>query len=316
MKESTKNIIKVAAVLLVLAIIVSSVFALRSCSAPPDYETMRARVEELIEASFDVNDVVWGEGLETYERVAYPTRTLWESGKTYVDENGAEKPLNYYYYYALGANDEIVAYRAQSSKADFSYALVSAVELDKQSLEARYPLAEGEAASAELYSKLYTSENGKQHVYLIPYVEPAYDLYYVSSDPTDYDYVLPDSKYASVDDVKALIRTVYSSDYAESLDQVLFDGVMEGDFVQKARYTTIQSSRGAMFASLNTYEPLFTERRVYLYSSARINRANSNSSMVVVDFYSYLPSDPTVVDTASLTFTLQDGVWYLATPTY
>ena len=66
MNESTKNILKVAAAVLALALVVSSVFIFRSCSAPPDYEEIRDRAEELIEKSFDINDILWGEGLVRY----------------------------------------------------------------------------------------------------------------------------------------------------------------------------------------------------------------------------------------------------------
>ena len=61
MKDTTKKILKILAIVIAFAIIISSVFIIRSCTAPPEYEEIRARVEELIEASFDVNDVIWGE---------------------------------------------------------------------------------------------------------------------------------------------------------------------------------------------------------------------------------------------------------------
>ena len=48
MKDTTKNIIKAVAVVLALVLIVSSIFIVRSCSAPPDYEEIRERVEEAV----------------------------------------------------------------------------------------------------------------------------------------------------------------------------------------------------------------------------------------------------------------------------
>ena len=115
MKDTTKNIIKAVAVAVAFALIISSIFTIRSCSAPPDYEEIRERVEELIEKSFDVNDIVWGNGLPTYPREIAPKREFYESGKSYVDENGEEQPLNYYYYYVNTSGVNIVAFREQKA---------------------------------------------------------------------------------------------------------------------------------------------------------------------------------------------------------
>ena len=318
MKDVTKNILKAAAIVLVLALIISSVFIIRSCSAPPDYEEIRSRVEELIEASFDVNDVIWGNGLPTYPRVTAPKTEFYESGKLYVDANGNEQPLNYYYYYLPTSGINVLAFREQHAlKESFRYAYVSSIKLaDTSSLASLFPLAEGETAPDGLYSEIYSDSERKIYAYFIPYTEPTYEFYYLESDPTDYGFVRADSKYLSVDSIKDYVRTVYASDYADSLDSILFDGVMSGDFVQKARYTTVQTSRGAFFARLYDFEPLFTERRVYLYDTARIDRSNSNDTSVVVEFESYLPSSPDKITPTKVSFVLQDGIWYLASPTY
>ena len=317
MKDTTKNIIKAVSVAVAFALIISSIFIIRSCSAPPDYEEIRKRVEELIEKSFDVNDIVWGNGLPTYPREIAPKREFYESGKTYVDENGEEQPLNYYYYYVNTSGVNIVAFREQKAvKEDFRYAYVSSSPIDAAVLASLYPATEGENAADGLYSEVFFDAERKIYAYLIPYTEKQSEFYYLESDPADYGFVHTDSKYNSVDDIKAYIRTVYASDYADSLDTILFDGVMSGDYVQKARYTTIQTSRGAFFARNYDFEPLFTERRVYLFDTARIDRRNSNDSTVVVEFDSYLPSSPDKITPTKVSFALQDGIWYLSNPTY
>lgn len=311
MKDSIKKILKILAVVLAFALIISSVFIIRSCSAPPDYEEIRARVEELVEASFDVNTIVWGEGLPTYPRV---TKPIWS-----VYKGAGEQSLDYYYYFVdTNKKDEkIVAFRElKNNDAKFSYAVMTSQPTDAASLAAIYPAAEGVSVSEELYSELYSDAAKNVYLYLIPYSERNYDFYYTDSDDKDYDYVLDNAKCTSIDEIKELVRTVYASDYADSLDQMLFDGVtiLEGDVVQKARY--INGFQGSRLASLNTFEPLFAERRVYLYDTAKIDRSNSNDSMVVVEFSTYLPSAPEKYVTSKLTFTLQDGIWYLASPTY
>ena len=319
MKDTTKNIIKAVAVVLALVLIVSSIFIVRSCSAPPDYEEIRERVEELVEKSFDVNDIVWGNGLPTYERVTKPIWQNYESGKTYLDENGEEKLLNYYYYYLDISGAQIVAFRPhKTNDENFKYGFVTRESINPATLTELYPILDGQNASDDFYKEIYADAKAKTYVYSIPYAEKDYEFYYVDGDPADYDFVVDGSKYASVADIKAYVRTVYASDYADSLDSILFDGVTisEGSLVEKARYATIDTSRGSLFASLNTFEPLFAERRVYLYDTARIDRRNSNDSTVVVEFDSYLPSSPDEITLTKVCFALQDGVWYLSSPTY
>ena len=314
------KIIKIIALVAAIALIISSIFIIRSCSAPPDYEEIRARVEELIEASYDINEVIWGAGLPTYERVIDPKSSLilYETGKTYLDKNGEEQPLNYHYYYTLCKDRTVIGFRQQKAyTSPYSYAYVTDTACDASSLAAIFPLAEGASADDSLYTEVYSSAETGKFAYLVPYIEPAYDFYYSAADPSDYDYVLADSPYSSVDAIKDYVRSVYAESYADSLDSILFDGVMEGDFIQKARYSLYTNSRGvSMLASLNTYKPLFTERRVYLFDTARIDRNNSNDKSVQVEISSYLPSSPDKLVTAKIVFSLQNGQWFLASPTY
>ena len=123
-----KKAIKIIAFVLMGALIISSLFIVRACSAPPEYEEIRERVEELINASHDVNEVVWGKGLETYERVYDPLSSLetLETGKKYTDENGEEKDLNYYFYRTLDKERKVFAYRKQHEViADYTYAYLT-----------------------------------------------------------------------------------------------------------------------------------------------------------------------------------------------
>lgn len=323
MKLSDSKIlaIKLIALFVAILLVFSSVFIIRSCSAPPKYEEISARLEELVNASYDVNDIIWGEGAPTYERVYDPkaSMSLYESGKTFTDADGNEQPLNYHYYNALSDSDKtVIAFRKQKDfTAPYAYAYISKTELDSAALASLFPMPEGASNSSDFYSLLYSDAEGGSFAYLVPYSEPSYDFYYTAVDPADYDYILTDSKFSSVDEIKSFVRTVYSDSYADSLDSILFDGVLEGDFIQKARYASYTGSSGApMLASLNTFKPLFTERRVYLFETARIDRDNSNDSSVCVILYSYLPSDPENLVEAKLSLSLQNGEWFLSAPTY
>lgn len=316
-----KKAIKIIAFILAGALIVSSLFIVRACSAPPEYSEIRERVEYLINASYDVNDIVWGEGLETYERVYDPKSSLeiFETGNTYEDENGEEKALNYYFYLTLNEKYKVFAYRKQhDTKADYTYAYLSDKKVSVDELKKLFPKEKEHADNELYYTSVLSDEETSRYAYCVPFTEPKYDFYYTKSDPEDYDYVLLDSKYGSADAIKAYIRTVYSEKYADSLDSTLFDGVLEGEFVSKARYTTQFNYRlgGDVLVKLNAYEPKFEERRVYLFDTAKINRNSSNKDEVLVEIDSYLPSDPDKKVVAKIYFALQDGEWFLSTPTY
>lgn len=315
------KIIRIIALLLGIVLIVSSIFLIRSCSAPPEYSEIADRVKELIEKSYEVNEIVWGKGLPTYERVVSPTASLdiYESGKTYTDENGEEKPLNYHYYYPISEVEggTVIAYRKQFDyTAKFSYLFLSDKKLEVAELSLLFPVPEGESADS-YYSELYANSEAGKLAYSIPFIEKEYDLYYTDSDPADYDYVRTDSPYNSISKIKELVRTVYDKNYANSLDSVLFDGVAEGSLVMKARYSMISNSTGgSMLASLNTYTPLFEEQRIYLFETAKIVRNSSNKERVVVEMLTYLPSEPQNLSSVKVSLVLRDGQWFLASSTY
>lgn len=62
-----------------------------SCSKAPEYSEIEDRLKELIEASYEINEIFFGLGLATYERVTDPRATT----KTYTDE---ENDILYHYY--------------------------------------------------------------------------------------------------------------------------------------------------------------------------------------------------------------------------
>lgn len=316
MKHST--LIRIIALAVGIILIICSLFVIRSCSAPPEYASIRTRLKKLVEESYGVNEIIWGKGLPTYERVNDPRSSLsiYKTDKTYTSD-GKELPLNYHYYYPISSEYTVIAYRREKDyKVDFRYALLTDKEYDAAALALLFPAEQG--AEESYYTELYADEKSGKRAYSIPFTEKEYDFYYTAADPEDYDYVLADSQYNSVDSIKAYIRTVYDEKYADSLDSVLFDGIAEGSLVMKARYSPYVNSRGvSMLASLNTYEPLFTEERVYRFETGKIVRNSSNDERVVVELESYLPSEPDKIEIVKLAMTLgKDGKWYLSSPSY
>lgn len=65
--------------------------AVTSCSKAPEYSEIEDRLKELIEASYEINEIFFGLGLATYERVSDPRA----STKLYSDE---EHGVSYYYF--------------------------------------------------------------------------------------------------------------------------------------------------------------------------------------------------------------------------
>ena len=74
---------------------------LTSCSRPPEFSEIEGRLKELIEASYEINDLLFGEGLEVYPRV-------YE--KQFEPYNDGDK-VHYYYELDDAELGKIYAYR-------------------------------------------------------------------------------------------------------------------------------------------------------------------------------------------------------------
>ena len=265
-----------------------------SCSRPPEYVEIEGRLKELVEASYQVNQLLFGEGLPTYERVYDPRSTTDVFKDT---ENGKN-----YYYYEL--NDpklgRVVAFR--SSYLDgFSY-----VQVLKEADDTR-----------ELY---YKHPTAKAYCYLLTdYEEPTYEFFYDEEDPVDYDYVRYDQEIQSINQIKALAEQVYSTEYLAGIYESTFVGTLSAaDSVNglSARYMEYTDEEGnASLMESNTYKPLIHERRLYNFSTAKIVRP-ANKKFVTIEIDSYLESTPQQIQRIRLSMILQDGVWMLDSATY
>lgn len=311
--SKTKRII---ILILAIALLIGSVFLIRLFSAPPKYEEVDARLRELIELSHEVNVIVFGEGLPTYERIYDPksSTNVIHTGEYVTNSSGDEVERLIYYYYTLEDEHTVIAYRDSYLK-EFTYALVSEKQMSADELRTLFPISEGD--TAEYYAEIHADADAKQFCYTVPYVEEHHDFYYAASDDKNYDYVKTDAKCRSIDQIKELIATVYSKDYANSLYGTLFDGVASGGVVMKARYTELKASNGAtLLAESNEYEPMKVEKRVYLYDTAKIRYFSSNKNTVRILIDSYLPSNPSKITTREITIVKQNGNWFLANPTF
>lgn len=284
MKKRILNLLISASVLL------TSVFSLASCSKAPEYGEIEERFTELVEASYSINQVLFGEGLPTYERVYDPRNSL-----KYYDNGGAR-----YYYYEI--EDEtlgkIIAYRSSWS-APYAYA-----QFTDEPISDKTPV--------------YENAEKKIYYYSIEYTEKIYDFYYSAEDPENYEYVSDESKYLTVDAIKADAEKVYSSDYLKSIYEALFTGAVTLDSTSglSARYIEYEhNTNGTMLMQSSEYKPLVTETRIFDFSTAKIVKPSSKK-LVNIEVETYLKSNPEDRSTVRVTLVLENGNWYLDSGTY
>ena len=307
---------KIIILVLALALLVGSIFIIRLFSAPPKYEEIDARFQELIELSYEANTIMFGDGLPIYPHVSDPksSTSVIHTGEFTTNADGDEKERLIYYYYAIDEKHTVVAHR-DSYLENYAYALVSDKQLSADELRATFPVPEGD--KSEYYAEIYADATKKQFCYSIPYTETKYEYYYTSTDDEGYDYVKLDSGYQSISDLKETIESAYSLDYTNSIYPMLFDGFVSGNAVLPARYAETTASNGAMMlAQSNTYDAMKVERRVYLFETAKINVLSSSKNLVRISVDTYLPSAPDKIVTREITLVYQRGNWFLNNPTF
>ena len=107
MKNST--IKRIIILILAIALIIGSVFIIRSCNAPPEYSEIEARFKELMKNSQDVNVILFGDGLSLYPKI-------YETSHTFTDKEG-----NKYYYYTIDDESLGTVYRYRRTENLFYY---------------------------------------------------------------------------------------------------------------------------------------------------------------------------------------------------
>ena len=292
-----------------IALLVSGALTLSSCSKPPEYAEIEERFIELVEASYEINKVLFGIGLPTDERIYDP----WDNMKTYgrVDENGEPKLgkdgkqlIGYYCYFEDSEYGDLLAYR-DGATAKTVYLSVSKTQIEGKQLVFTHP-------EKDLY------------YYATDYLPPDGVRYYSDKDPTNYDYVSVESEFLSVDQIKMAAEKVYSPEYLEALYESLFTGVAVPEEAQglaglSARYIEYMNAENgdttAVLMQSNTFEPLVTETRVFDFSTATMVKP-SNKKLVNIEVETYLPSAPEDRLTVRVTLALVNGQWFLDSGTY
>ena len=173
---------RIVALIITVAMLLSFTVSLASCSKPPEYSEIEARFKELVEASYDINTVLFGVGLPVDQRVYDP----WSNMEVYKYNDESGKEAHVYYFYTEDDNyGKIIGYQRFVEK-----------KLIKEYLQ----VLEEQDTTRE--HKYYNEEKG-WYYYETDYTPPEVARYYTSSDPENYDYVSSDSPYLSIDQIKA-----------------------------------------------------------------------------------------------------------------
>lgn len=237
---------KLQSVFLILLCFCMLLPVLSSCSKPPELSEISDRLRELVEASYEINMIFYGEGLETYERVTDPRET------TEVFEKEETGELFHYYEFEDKTYGRVLAYRQnfdsemyQDSKTGIKYYYYHIYD-DKYG---KIIVAKSLSPQAQYYIQItdapkegvtadYTNEAKGEWGYLLSdftydrdYEDNKYTFLRVSGEPIDgeeafyadaeekiYCYLLPD------DYEEPVFESYYTKDDPEDYDYVRQDG--------------------------------------------------------------------------------------------
>lgn len=133
---------------------------------------------------------------------------------------------------------------------------------------------------------------------------------YFIDDLTGYDRIMEQSKYVSIDEIKAAAEQVYSEDYLSALYESAFDGILVGD---TGAYLRFYDDGEWLYQNANATDFGLSER-IFDYSTMEIIKP-STQDYVNVEIECYSLADRNRV-TYTLSFILEDGEWRLDSPTY
>lgn len=319
-----KLIAAIVSVVLVLAIL-GAVLGIRACQnkKPPTLEALRPRVEALVEASREINAILFGEGLPTYPRVMWRTHRpfyVTEEGGVFTVSATATDDRLYYYEFNDPDVGDIVAYQYSVTRQDGEgvyYVDIETGDRIPASQRGLYRYAEKTQTPG---AADYHEEGSEDYYYKLPdYVEAEVEYYYTSSDDEHYDYVREDCPYQTTDSIKEKAETVYASTYLAAIYEAMFTGVTVtgGEAgTLTARYIDYADpdEGGSHLMKSNTWNPLPVDR-VYLYDTMRMVKP-SNSRYVNVEIDTYRPGDEGNIVTVRVSLAYERGNWYLDSPTY
>lgn len=252
----------------------------------PAVEQLLPCLGELIEASYQVNEIFFGSGLPTYPRV----EKLTDRPLEYDEATGA-----YYLFFTDETYGDMLMY------------------YDRESFEYKFYRIFPAGSNSNGVDD-YIAEDGRVFAPMNDYVEPEVEYVYTDDDIENYDVVRVDCGFTSIAELKAAAEAVYTDGFLEQVYQGAFDGVAYAEDgysgVRSARFT----EQDMLLRQYNELETRTLTRRVYDLDTARIVRP-SNAERVNIEVETHLEGEAERMSVV-LTLILEDGEWFLDTPTY
>ena len=138
-------------------------------------------------------------------------------------------------------------------------------------------------------------------------------IYHNLSSARNYEIVMPNAKYHSIDQIKEAIQSIYSQQYIDAvLNGSIFDGFAVSDSIGGSVIGVARYYEEGMYLwqskefRVKPYEGM----RIYDYSTMKVQSLGKKDRCIVtVD--SWLEDTPDQVETIEILIARQDGQWYL-----
>ena len=273
--------------LLSLTLIMSIILPFSACSSAPSVDEILPRLRELVEESYQINEIFFGKGLPTYPRV----------------EKRTDKPFSYDstndIYYLMFEDEKLGDMCMYYDKESSGYRFLRILPDD------------GNDVNGDL---VYTDEEGRRY-FRVDYTEPEVEYVYTDDDAPDYNVVRVDCGFASIDDLKNAAKKVYTADFLEQIFQGAFDGVAYAE----EGYSGVRSARfieqDMLLRQYAELDERMTARRIYDFDTVKIIRP-SNQTRINLRVDTHLEGESKILNVRLTLIKAEDGKWYLDTPTY
>ena len=328
-KTKKKLIIVIVSVVLVLAILIGTLITVNVIkNRPPELDEIRARLETVILASGAVNDIFWGTGLATYPRIyseGFSFKDTYGVGEDtqerniqgFVFDNADGRTIVAYHpwmYFIPKGQTEGIYYDFEhntilNGKPDDDSYYRFAVRTDKPQ--------DGKEENSYLSENLAESFEGTYYYYSLDGFDLDGVFFYNEKDDLNYDYVKMDTGYLCVDDIKKVAEKVYSLDYLTSLYESMFTGVTTGTAILYARYYDYEDTENGTVSLVKNNRDKGYKLTDWTYDLDTMRMVEeSNASFVTIEIERYATEDEIRRETAKLYFVLENGEWYLDSPSF
>ena len=295
---------------------------------PPELDEIRARLETVILASGAVNDIFWGTGLATYPRIyseGFSFKDTYGVGEDtqerniqgFVFDNADGRTIVAYHpwmYFIPKGQTEGIYYDFEhntilNGKPDDDSYYRFAVRTDKPQ--------DGKEENSYLSENLAESFEGTYYYYSLDGFDLDGVFFYNEKDDLNYDYVKMDTGYLCVDDIKKVAEKVYSLDYLTSLYESMFTGVTTGTAILYARYYDYEDTENGTVSLVKNNRDKGYKLTDWTYDLDTMRMVEeSNASFVTIEIERYATEDEIRRETAKLYVVLENGEWYLDSPSF